>query len=67
MKNKLSEKEEANALIDDTNYVINWLIGDFVKYHAGKGHLEVRKESENFVLTMRLERKKEIKKGNEKG
>ena len=57
MKKKLSEKEEACTLIDDTNHIINRLIGDFVKYHTGKGHLEICKESENFVLTMRLERK----------
>ena len=57
MKKKLSEKEEAFALIDDTNYIVNRLIGDFVKYHTGKGHLEIHKKSENFVLIMRLERK----------
>lgn len=57
MKKKLSGKEEAFALIDDANYVINRLIGDFVKYPIRKGHLEIRKESQNFVLTMRLERK----------
>ena len=61
MKQTISPKEEAFALIDDTNYVINRLIGDFVKYHhSGKGHLEIRKESQEFVLTMRLERKKEV-------
>ena len=62
MKKVISEKEEVFALIDDTNYVINWLIGDFVKYHhSGKGHLEICKKSANFVLTIRLERKKEVK------
>ena len=61
MKKKLSEKEEANALIDDTNSVINRLIGDFVKYHTGKGHLEICKHSPNFILTIRLERKEGAK------
>ena len=58
MKKKLSEKEEATALIDDTYSVINRLTGDFVKYHTGSGYIEICKESEIFVLTMRLERKK---------
>ena len=57
MKNKLSEKEEACTLIDDTNHIIKRLTGDFVKYHSGKSHIEIRKESENFTITMRLERK----------
>jgi len=62
----ISEKEEACALIDGINLVIIRLIGDFVKYHhSGKGHLEIRKESASFVVTTRLERKKEVKKGNE--
>ena len=61
MKKKLSEKEEVFALIDDTNYIINRLIGDFTKYHSGKGHLEIRKESQNFVIILRLERKKGVK------
>jgi len=58
----ISEKEEVFGLIDDTNSILNRLIGDFVKYHhSGKGHLEIRKESLKFVLTMKLERKKEVK------
>ena len=61
MKKKLSGKEEAFALIDDINYIINRLIGDFVKYHTGKGHLQICTESPKFVLTMRLERKKGVK------
>jgi len=59
MKN---EKEEVYSLIDDANYVLNQLIGYFVKYHhSGKGHLEISKETPKFVLTMRLDRKKEAK------
>ena len=54
-------KEEACALIDDANDVIKRLIGDFVKYHTGKGHLEIHKESPKFVITIRLERKREAK------
>ena len=62
MKNeKPSEKEEACTLIDDTNHIIKRLTGDFVKYHTGKGHIEIRKESLNFVITLRLERKKGVK------
>jgi len=57
-----SEKEEVFGLIDDTNSILNRLIGDFVKYHhSGKGHLEISKQSPKFVLTMRLDRKKGTK------
>ena len=59
MKNKISEKEEAYTLIANTNNILFRLLGDFVKYHTGKGHLEIRKESSNFVITLKLERKKE--------
>lgn len=55
------EKEEACTLIDNIHSVIKRLIGDFVKYHTGKGHIEIRKESPNFVITLRLERKKGVK------
>ena len=57
MKQTISSKAEASALIDSTNDVLFRLVGDFVKYHTGKGHLEIRKESKNFTITMRLERK----------
>jgi len=56
-ENNLSEKGEVTALIDSVNDIIHRLIGDFVKYHSGKGHLEIRKESSHFILIMRLERK----------
>ena len=60
---KLSpEKEEACTLIDGANDLINRLTGDFVKYHTGKGHIEIRKESPNFVIILRLERKKGVNK-----
>ena len=61
MKKKISEKAETCALIDSTNDILFRLIGDFVKYHTEKGHIEIRKESLNFVITLRLERKKEVK------
>lgn len=54
---KIFEKEEACTLIDDIHSVIKRLTGDFVKYHTEKGHIEIRKESENFTIIMRLERK----------
>ena len=58
MKNKLSEEDEAQILIINTTDLIKLFSDDFVKYHTKKGHIEIRKESPNFVITLRLERKK---------
>ena len=61
MKNKLSEEDEAQILIINATDLIKLFSDDFVKYHTGKGHIEIRKESLNFVIILRLERKKGVK------
>ena len=60
---KTSKKEEACTLITDTSDLTLRLVGDFVKYSGGC--YKVEKESPHFVVTVKLERKKEVKKGNE--
>ena len=61
MKKKLSEKEEACTLIDDASNLTLRLVGDFVKYSGGCYKIE--KESSHFIATVKLEKKKEGKKG----
>ena len=63
MKKTLSEKEEACTLITDTSNLTLRLVGDFVNYSGGC--FKVSKESSHFIVTVKLERKKEVKKGNE--
>lgn len=62
-KEKPSEKEEACTLIDDASKLTSRLVGDFVKYSGGCFKME--KESPHFVVTVKLEKKKGVKKGNE--
>ena len=60
---KISEKEEATALILEVSGLTLRLVGDFVKYSGGCFKME--KESPHYIATVKLERKKEVKKGNE--
>ena len=62
-KKNISPKEEANALIVDVSGLTLRLVGDFVNYSGGC--FKVSKESSHFIVTVKLERKKEVKKGNE--
>ena len=57
---KVSAKEEVYALVDDTTKLIQRFLGDFTKYME-KGCIKISKESPKFVVTMKLERKKEGK------
>ena len=61
MKKKLSEEDEAQILIINATDLIKQFSDDFVNYRAGTGHIEIRKESPKFVISIRLERKKEAK------
>ena len=63
MKQTISPKEEACTLIMDTSDLTLRLVGDFVKYSGGCYKIE--KESSHFIATVKLEKKKEVKKGNE--
>ena len=53
-------EDEAHILVNDTTKLLHGLLGDFVKDCRNKGHIEIRKESPNFVITLRLERKKGV-------
>ena len=61
MKKKLSEEDEAQILIINATDLAKQFSDDFVNYRAGTGHIEIRKESSNFVIILRLERKKGVK------
>ena len=52
-------KEEVCALVDDTTKLIQRFLGDFTKYCMEKGCIKISKESPKFVVTMKLERKRE--------
>ena len=65
MKNTLSEEDEAQILIINATDLIKSFSDDFVNYRAGAGRIEIYRESPKFTITIRLERKKGIKKGNE--
>ena len=60
-KSNISEEDEAQVLILNSTYLIKLFSNDFVKQSTRKGHIEVRKESANFAVIMRVERKKEAK------
>ena len=60
MKNlTLAEEGEARAVVEDSSDLIEQLLGEFVKQSTRNGYVEISKESVSFVVTMRLERKKE--------
>lgn len=52
---------EACTLVVDTTDLIKLFITDFANHCTRKGCVAVTKESDRFVVTMRLERKKEKK------
>ena len=56
----ISEKEEACTLITDTSDLTRRLVGDFVNYSGGC--FKVLKDSPHFVVTVKLEKKREDKK-----
>ena len=56
MIKKLSEKEEACLLIEDTSKLTLRLVGDFVKYSGGC--FKTEKESSHYSVTVKLERKR---------
>jgi len=60
-KENLSETDEIHVLLNSTFDLIGPLRFDFLKLSAKKSSVEVSNESENFAVTMRLERKKEVK------
>ena len=60
MKQTISPKEEANALIVDVSGLSLRLVGDFVKYSGGC--FKTSKESSHYIATVKLERKKGGKK-----
>lgn len=61
MKNEtVSETDETFALIYSTARLIRKLRFDFLKI-TKKGRIVVSTESEKFTVTIKLERKKEIK------
>ena len=60
MKNMNASKEdedEAESLLEDTFVLTQGFSAAFGKYSTSKGHMEIRKESPKFVVTMKLERK----------
>ena len=60
-KANIPEEDEAFALTEATTALIQRFLEDFVKQSTRKGHIEISKESPKFVITMRLERKKEAR------
>ena len=65
MKKNISRAIEACALTEATTALIQIFIDDFAEHSTSKGSVTVSEESVNFIVTMRLERKKGVKKGNE--
>ena len=62
MKQKsIPEDSEAYALIEDTTNLIQLFSDDFTKHCTRKGCVVVIKESDRFAVTVKLERKKEVK------
>ena len=57
---KISGKEEACVLIEDTSNLTLRLVGDFVKYSGGC--FKMKKESPHYLVTVKLEKKKGVKK-----
>ena len=60
MKKTLSEKGEACTLITDNSDLTLRLVDNFLKYSGGC--FKVLKDSPHFVVTVKLEKKKEVKK-----
>ena len=58
-KETLSEFDETYELMSDCFDLVRELRLVFLKDRTRKGHLEICKESPKFVVTMKLERKKE--------
>ena len=62
MKNMtLADEGEARAVVEDSSDLIELLLRDFEKQSTRNGYVEISKQSANFVVTMKLERKKEAK------
>ena len=63
MKNILPG-DEAFVLIEDTTTLFHLVTNNFLK-HTEEGCIKIRKESARFAVTMKLERKKEARRGKE--
>ena len=61
-KTNIPEEVEPYKLTEAVTILIPGFINGFVKESRGKGHIEIRKESPKFIVTMRVERKKEKQK-----
>ena len=59
-RSNVPEEDEAYILVENVTGLTESIVNGFVE-HISKGHIEVSKESENFVATVKLERKKEGK------
>ena len=63
MKNILPG-DEAFVLIEDTTTLFHLVTSNFLE-HTEEGCIKIRKESARFAVTMKLERKKEARRGKE--
>ena len=59
MKKKASLKDEAYALTEASLALLQIFIDDFAEQSTSKGSVAISEESANFIVTMKLERKKE--------
>ena len=61
MKKKISLKDEAYVLTEASLALLQIFIDDFAEQSTTKGSVAISEESANFVVTMKLKRKKETK------
>ena len=59
-KSNIPSQDEAHALIEATTSLFHSVSDKFLK-HTEEGCIKIRQESPKFVVTMKLERKKEVK------
>ena len=57
---KIPPEDEAYTLVENVTGLTESIINGFVE-HFSKGHVEISKESANFHVTMKLERKARVK------
>ena len=61
MKKKISLKDEAYVLTEASLALLQIFIDDFAEQSTSKGSVAISKESANFVVIMKLGKKKETK------
>ena len=63
-KSNIPSQDEVFALIEATTSLFHSVTDNFLK-HTEEGCLKIRNESKKFAVTMKLERKKEARRGKE--